>query len=82
MVAFSLLIFTSIWQQSYNSLSMILQVKASSGRKNQKSSVMLQFKKWPCQSEAHLFQLNSKSVGPTGNAEMYNVSNYKNTLQK
>lgn len=61
---------------------MILQVKASSERKNQKSSAKLQFKKWPCQSEAFFLQLNSKSVGPSGNAKMYNVSNYKNTLQK
>jgi len=61
---------------------MILQVKASSERKNQKSSAMLQFKNWPCQSEAFLLQWNSESVGPTGNVQMYNVSNYKNTLQK
>lgn len=81
MVALSLLIF-NMWWQRYSSLSMILQVKASSERKNQKSSAKLHFKKWPCQSKAFLFQLNSYSVGPTGNAEMYNVGNYKNTLQK
>lgn len=60
---------------------MILQVIASSEKKNQKSCAMIPFKKWPCQSEAFWLQLNSELVGPTGNAGIYNVSNYKNTLQ-
>lgn len=74
--------FTNIWWKRYDSSSMILEVLCGSENKNQKSCTMIPFKKWPCQSQAFWLLLNSESVGPIGNAGIYNVSYYKNTLQK